>query len=528
MPQQRSPRVRALRTGALLAGSAVVLATALPNPAVADQDRVDARSSAKSSYAGFVKSVTGKGVRKHLRAFDRIAVEYDDRAAGTDGYDASKDYVVAQLRKFGYHPTVQSFDFDYFSQTAPSTFERTSPDPTTWVEDEDYALMTYSGSGDATAQVEGVDLNLGDLENSTSGCEASDFDDFTAGNIALTRRGTCAFADKVTNAQDAGAVGVIVMNQGTAGRTDAFAGTLGAAVGTVPSIGTSFAIGESLAEGAEVHLAAETVSETRETYNVFADSKQGRQDNVVMAGAHLDSVDGGAGVNDNGSGSAVLLRVAQKLAKKVTPENQVRFAWWGAEELGLVGSEHYIDNLARNNPAALQDIALYLNFDMVGSPNYGLFVYDGDNSRYGEDDGAAIGPEGSKQIERVFRKYFLKRGWGSEPTPFSGRSDYGPFIAQNIPAGGLFTGAEGVKTEDEAEKFGGEAGVAYDVCYHQACDTLGNVNMRAVRQNSKAIAHSIWTYSMNTSMVNGRSTGHKIGPGSKPKPFRHDHDPKRR
>ena len=149
-----------------------------------------------------------------------------------------------------------------------------------------------------------------------------------------------------------------------------------------------------------------------------------------MAGSHLDSVVAGPGVNDNGSGSATILEVAEQIsAQKIKPRNKVRFAWWGAEELNLLGSTHYVEDLATNNAEALKDIALYLNFDMVGSPNYVRFVYDGDNSKFGEDDGAAVGPAGSGAIEKEFADYFASQGLASEETPFSGRSDYGPFIA---------------------------------------------------------------------------------------------------
>ena len=186
-----------------------------------------------------------------------------------------------------------------------------------------------------------------------------------------------------------------------------------------------------------------------------------------MAGAHLDSVLGGNGINDNGSGSAALLETAEKMATmKKAPNNRVRFAWWGAEELGLLGSEHYVADLAENRPAAFQKIALYLNFDMVGSPNYALMVYDGNNSAFPVGPNAAEGPEGSGAIERMFHKFFDGYGTGSDETAFSGRSDYGPFIALNVPAGGLFTGAEGVKTAEQAAQFGGTAGEAYDECYH--------------------------------------------------------------
>ena len=504
----RSSRARWARSVALLAGAATLAAGA---PGIATADEHGDRPSKGHHSRPLADTVKLPGVMDHLQRLEQIGDRYGDRSAGTRGYKASRNYVVKRLKAAGYQPDVQEFDFPYFAQTAPSVFEQTEPTPATYDEDTDYALMTYSGAGDVTAPVQPVDLNLTDLAGSTSGCEAADFDGFTAGNIALVRRGTCTFATKVVNAQDAGASAVIVMNQGTAGRTDSFSGTLGEQVGTVPSLGTSFAIGESLSSGTAVaHVAASTTSEIRTTWNVIAETK-GAKRNVVMAGAHLDSVQDGNGINDNGSGSAGLLEVAEQLAKQTKhkkPNNRVRMAWWGAEELGLLGSEHYVDDLSTDHPKAFQRIALYLNFDMIGSPNYALMVYDGDNSTYGTDV-AAEGPPGSGAIERMFHRYFDKVGTGSGETPFSGRSDYGPFIALNVPAGGLFTGAEGVKTPEQQAKFGGTAGEAYDSCYHASCDDLGNLSMRALKVNSKAVAHAIAKYARSTRSVNGDRNGHE-------------------
>jgi Zn-dependent M28 family amino/carboxypeptidase len=181
----------------------------------------------------------------------------------------------------------------------------------------------------------------------------------------------------------------------------------------------------------------EFTAETRPSYNVFAESASGDDSNVVMAGAHLDSVQDGAGINDNGSGSAALLEVALQLAEEqVNPMNTVRFAWWGAEESGLLGSEHYVESLTAEE---IDDIALYLNFDMIGSPNYMFGIYGGDNS---SGTAPAPIPPGSAEIEDVFEAFYASRGLAFNDTEFSGRSDYGPFIAVGIPAGGLFTGAE--------------------------------------------------------------------------------------
>jgi Zn-dependent M28 family amino/carboxypeptidase len=237
-----------------------------------------------------------------------------------------------------------------------------------------------------------------------------------------------------------------------------------------------------------------------------------------MAGAHLDSIAEGPGINDNGSGSAALLEVAEQLAKTTKTKNPVRFAWWGAEELGLLGAEHYVADLQENDTETLEKIGLYLNFDMVGSPNYVRFVYDGDNSTGGADE---AGPEGSGEIEKVFSDYFASQDLASEETPFNGRSDYGPFIAAGIPAGGLFTGAEGIKTADQAATYGGTAGEAYDPCYHQACDDIDNVSMDAIDEMSDAMAHAIYTYAGSAKMRHhaddrrgkGHGHGHKKGHG---------------
>jgi Zn-dependent M28 family amino/carboxypeptidase len=395
----------------------------------------------------------------------------------------------------------------------------------------DTGSFTYSGAGTVTGKIVAVDVNIPPLPapGSTSGCEADDFDEaaFTGTNdIALIQRGTCTFGVKALNAQEAGAEAVIIFNEGQAGRTDLLVGTLGAPEVTIPVVGASYADALSLLAAGTASVSASTISEVRTTYNVTAQTAGGNADNVVMLGAHLDSVIAGPGINDNGSGSAGILEVALDMAK-VQPTNAVRFAWWGAEELGLLGSEHYVATLPQ---AELDKIALYLNFDMIASPNYVRFVYDGDDSdSTGAPTDAPAGPDGSDDIEDVFTDYFSAMGLASEATDFSGRSDYGPFIAQGveIPSGGLFTGAEELKTEAQEAAYGGVAGAAYDPCYHERCDDLdnyelltaeqkavydelnaeyrmiGNVNMDAFEENIDAIAHSVITFAYSTELVNG-------------------------
>ncbi|MGN9776710.1 M20/M25/M40 family metallo-hydrolase [Micromonospora sp. H33] len=222
-------------------------------------------------------------------------------------------------------------------------------------------------------------------------------------------------------------------------------------------------------------------------YNLIADWPAGDPNAVVMTGAHLDSVSAGPGINDNGSGSAAILEVALAVpGSGFTPDKRLRFAWWGAEELGLRGSRHYVNTLPTAERAKIKQ---YLNFDMVGSPNAGYFVYDGDNS---DGVGAGPGPAGSAQIEQTIQAYFTSIGVPTRGTDFDGRSDYGPFISVGIPAGGTFTGAEGIKSSTQASLWGGTAGQAFDPCYHRSCDTSSNINDTALNRNADAIAYTVW------------------------------------
>jgi aminopeptidase Y len=432
-----------------------------------------------------MQCVTLEGVREHLAAFQAIAdANNGTRVSGSPGYDDSVDYVVDRMEAAGYLVTVQPFQFQTFISLSPSILEQVSPPPAGPIENN---IMSYSGSGDVTASVSTV--------NDIRGCNAADFAGFPAGNIALISRGGCTFALKATNAFNAGASGVVIYNNAPG----VLNGTLGNGFTlNIPVTSVTQAIGQQLAAtpGLVMRLKTDTFRGIATTYNVLAETKAGNPDNVIMVGAHLDSVNAGAGIDDNGSGSAAILEVAEQMAK-VKPRNKVRFAWWGAEESGLVGSTFYVNNLSQQE---IDGVTLYLNFDMIGSPNYVFFIYDGDDS---DAVGAGPGPDGSAQIEKFFENFYIQEGEQFKGTDFSGRSDYGPFIAKGIPAGGLFTGAEGIKTAEEVPIWGGTAGVAYDPCYHTACDTYDNINLFALDLNSDAVAAATLQYAMNTEKING-------------------------
>ncbi|GAB3466080.1 M28 family metallopeptidase [Actinophytocola sediminis] len=215
-------------------------------------------------------------------------------------------------------------------------------------------------------------------------------------------------------------------------------------------------------------------------YNLIADWPGGDENAVLMVGGHADSVRSGPGINDNGSGSAALLEVALTAAEQnLQPTKHLRFAWWGAEELGLVGSTHYVQSLPAEEVAKISG---YLNFDMVGSPNAGYFVYSSDGQ-----------PDGSAAFEEMLNGHYAAAGVPTEPVAIGGRSDHAAFAEAGIPTGGVFTGAEDTKTPEQAQKWGGTAGEAFDPCYHSACDTTANIDETALDRNSDAIAAAVWT-----------------------------------
>jgi Zn-dependent M28 family amino/carboxypeptidase len=502
---------RARPAFALLAITLFVTALGVPASAAPDPSEL-------ALTAGFRKAVTLAGIREHQAVFQGFADAHGGNrvSGGTGGYDASAQYVFNRMSAAGYDVRFQEFTFTFVGDRTPPVLQQTAPTPTTYVDGVDFASMSYSGSGDTTAAVTAVDLVLPQAPApgaTTSGCEAADFAGFPAGTIALMQRGTCPFRDKATNAQTAGASGAIIFNDGgDAGRVGVIFGTLNPPPMTgFPVVGTTLALGQDLANGvasgstgSTVRLRVDAIAEERATRNVIAETPGGDPARTIVVGAHLDSVTRGPGINDNGSGSGAILEIAEVFAAQGrVARNKLRFMWFGAEEFGLIGSTFYVNSLSA---AQRNDIELMLNFDMIGSPNFVRFVYDGNNSAFPPGGGVQPGPPGSGAIEQEFVDYFDGVGLASEPTPFNGRSDYGPFIGVGIPAGGLFTGAEGAKTAEQAQVYGGIAGAQYDPCYHLACDTFAGTGsgpgatapgrgLIGLDQMSDAVAHVVLLYS---------------------------------
>jgi Zn-dependent M28 family amino/carboxypeptidase len=434
--------------------------------------------------------VTTENIRSHMENLQTIA-DYNggNRASATPGYDVAAKYVIDQLRRAGYKPVKHTFEYDSWAQNSPAVLAQTAPEEREFTVGEDFDTMSYSTGGDVTAP--GVAVNAGSAE---SGCSADDFAGFPEGAVAVVRRGTCPFSEKTQNAADAGAGAIVIFNNE--------AGPINGTVGTesaIPVVGATQEAGAELlaaGEALELRVAVDAQVTTRSSYNITADTKGGARDNVVVVGAHLDGVAEGPGINDNGSGTAAVLETAKQLAKLDTPNNKVRFAFWGTEEEGLIGSTEYVEGLSERDRSR---IALYLNFDMIGSPNYARFVYDG----RGELPGSQVPPSGSAAIQKTFEDYFDARGLVSEPTEFNGRSDYSAFIAAGIPAGGLFSGGDGIKTEEQVEYYGGTAGEQYDPYYHTADDTIEHINWDSVEELSDGIAFAVETFADSTLPVNG-------------------------
>ncbi|GAA0947635.1 M28 family metallopeptidase [Pseudonocardia zijingensis] len=462
--------MRTVRALALVAITAVACGAPAPPAPPAPDPALPSR---------LVQEVTGEGALAHLTELQRIADTHGgNRALGTPGYDASVDHVVRVLRDAGYDVQMPTFTARRFEVQQ----ERLAVDG----EEVAVSALGFSPTTPEAGVTGPLTLMVGE------GCDPADAAAVTPGSIALVRRGTCPFAQKAGHAATAGAAGLIVINNEDGPLED---GTLGeAATGVVPTGGVSREAGDALAgrAGASVTLTLVTTTQDTESRNVIAQTRTGNPDEVVMAGAHLDSVPDGPGINDNGTGVATLLETAVRLGSSPPVANAVRFAFWGAEEVGLVGSTSYVQGLSEEERGR---IALYINLDMVGSPNAGYLVYDGDDS---DRAGEGPGPAGSAAIERVLVEGLAAAGVQAAGTDFSGRSDYGPFIENGIPSGGLFTGAEEVKSAEEAQRWGGTAGEAYDRCYHQPCDRLDTVDRTALDRNADAFANALARFALST------------------------------
>ena len=442
-----------------------------------------APAASAAEPADFADAVTVDGIMNHLEAFQAIADANDgNRAIGTEGYEQSGQYVEAVLKAAGY--TTERQDFTTTTQTIDEFSLTTTPA----VEGIPMSFTPSTPEGGVTGElIQPVDP-LGCDADAWAGLDAT-------GKVALVSRGTCSFAEKSAAAGAAGASAVIIYNNAPG---EPLNGTLGGPDDSyIPSVGVTLEEGQALISAlpSTATLVIEQTTTDTDTFNIITETEGGDHENVVMLGAHLDGVPEGPGINDNGSGSATLLETAVQLAEEGDTNNAVRFAWWGAEEVGLVDSYTYVDSLTEEEAG---DIATNLNFDMVASPNYVVSVYDANESTY---EAPVEVPAGSIATEKAFTDYFDSIGQPWIDTAFDGRSDYDGFISAGIPASGLFTGADDIKTEEEFALFGGTVGIPHDPNYHSVGDDLANINQEALGITSKAIAFVTASFAEDTSAI---------------------------
>lgn len=427
----------------------------------------------------------------HLRKLQDIAdANHGTRAVGTPGYDASVDYVAKTLRDKGFDVQTPQFTVHIF-EAQPGTVTRGGASFTARA--LQYTIGTPPDGLTAPMVPAPVD--------ESPGCAPADFEGLPiAGAIVLVDRGGCPFSQKMANAAGAGAVGVIVADNVD---EKEMGGTLGEKTDVkIPVVSVSKADGAALrAQPGTVTVKLDAHTREFAARNVIAQTKTGSSHDVVMAGAHLDSVPEGPGINDNGSGVAAVLETAMQLGPTPQVRNAVRFGFWGAEEVGLVGSENYVESL---NADQLKDLALYLNFDMLASPNPGYFTYDGDQSAPVDRDGSAPRvPEGSAGIERALVAYLKTAGKTAQDTSFDGRSDYDGFTLAGIPSGGLFAGAEEIMSAEQAKLWGGAAEQPFDPNYHKATDTLDHIDRTALDIQGGGVAYIVGLYAQDLGGRNG-------------------------
>ena len=443
-----------------------------------------------NTHSSINGAVTSSAIFAREQVFQKLADENNGlRAAGEPGYAAAADYVEKSLRSSGLQVKEQSFSFPYFKELSPPLLTQVAPSPATYPA----ATFLYSGSGDVTGAV----VPTTNIDGSSSGCAVTDFPPIvgTAPVVALVKRGTCVFGDKVLNAAAAGYDAVIVYNDGLPGRTDVVAATIGKAV-PIPALGTDYATGAALlaaarSGGSTIRVATRTINQTRKTENIIADTPGGDPNHVLLIQEQLDALPSGPGIVENASGVSTALEIAHQIQRlHLTPKYKIRFAFFGAEAtrarrdpnavlVAQLGSYHYVQSLSAKQ---LGKIFAAVDIHSIAAPNYARFVFTG-------------GPTGSDKIENLFTNYFTSVGLASEPSIefTTGQVDFGPLANAGIPIGGLFGGSNDPKTAEEAAIFGGVADELYDLCFHDACDSISNVNQQAQAEFAAAAWNGIWT-----------------------------------
>ncbi|MCV7384859.1 M28 family peptidase [Mycolicibacter longobardus] len=437
--------------------------------------------------------VTVAAMVSHLQRLQEIADAHGrNRADGTPGFDASVEYVVNALRDKGFD--VATPELTRLDTTSPGN-------PTLTVAGFGYpvdqaSLLVRTPPGGVTGPVV--------RPTRSTGCAPADYPPTVPrGGIAVVSDAGCSVVAKQNVAAERGAAALVVVSLPSRN---------GAPTGLFPPnyydqltlpVAVTGRDGDSALRRATgpVRLVLDTTTVKITSRNILAQTRTGSEYDVVMVGAHLDGAPGGPGINDNGSGVAAVLETALQLGPSPAVTNAVRFAFWAAEERQLGGSTDYVFGLDRDQ---LNDIALYLNFDMLASPNPGYFTYDGDQSALPSRDITPDDvPAGSAGVERTLAGYLNLVGVRPADMPLSSDTDYSPFVVAGVPIGGITTGASQLKTTAQARLWGGKAGAPFDPNYHGPGDTVEAINQHALALTGSAVAFAVANYAQSIGGPNG-------------------------
>lgn len=537
-PRRRLPHSRVMRLCVALTALVTVLGVAAPGSAGARTPSAWCDVRVNNTPRKLVDCINKDDLWRHMKAFQAIADAnpgpdgHPSRNSGEPGYKASVDYVAKVMRKAGYKVTIQPYKFFYYAYKGTPAFAEVSPTARTYKLVDEWNPGQSTGTANAALQpAGGIVIPPTATPSSASGCSAGDFSGFTAGRIALVQRGTCPFGVKVQNAQAAGASGVIIFNEGNPGRTGVISGSLTDAAGnrivpTIPVAFTSFDTGDALLTqyqdatkaGTALPVASidiqATVNPNADDYNVIADSRGGDPNHVLVVDAHLDAIYG-AGMLDNASGSAAILDIAQKM-HKVRPRNKLRFIWFGGEELGLLGSTYYVNNLT---PQQLGQIRYDLDADVLGTPNYVVGVLDpAAPDLFGRTVTTKF-PDQVYEPSKVSRdqsiKFFDSIGLNHELFSPVGTDAFN-FNMAGIPASGLLTGQDCCKLQQEVDLFGGSTGnfegnvpSTDGGCVDNPfrwCDNLGNNDPKVLTFMSKAFANTVARMAFDRTVMDAGDT----------------------
>ncbi|OAQ27315.1 Zn-dependent exopeptidase [Linnemannia elongata AG-77] len=436
--------------------------------------------------------LTTPAVFSHLEELYAIALKHNNSRSVTNGYMASADYVQTQLQKKAHKYcdiSTQEFKVPVWSELEAPELTSSgigSIDSHVLYQNKvDFQNFRYGGPSAKLKKqsIQGVDNN---------GCSAKDHKKVSGKIAVIQEGGPCELWEAAYNAENAGATGVLFYNNPKRkallfSRIRITAWKEGDPLISIPVLSITNSLGSTLLQNQDkVVLNLKTVNRmtVEPTINVLCTTRGGDDDDTIVLGAHLDSVPEGPGMVDNGSGSSSLLEIALVMAKNnYRLKNKIVFGWWGAEEIGLLGSRHYVRELVKDQEAK-DKIAMNMNFDMLASPNYVPYVHDGKTAPE-----ALVGP--SSKIDHLLIEYFDSKSEGYEYTDMTGGSDFLPFLLEGIPSGGLLTGAGERKTMEQRTLFGGFANAPLDPCYHQSCDTLENVSKRALGLMAQAALYAI-------------------------------------